>query len=94
MNYINKIQKSLASIRQSSNRDEEIPKTYHILAELQSQIRTTSSTANAINYLEKEYIAHTERYGENDPKSMKTVIDIADNYRYLKDSQESVNILR
>ena len=25
---------------------------------------------------------------------MKTVIDIADSYRYLKDSQESVNILR
>ena len=34
-------------------RDSEVPKTYHMLAEMEKSSHTISSTQSAINYLEK-----------------------------------------
>jgi hypothetical protein len=56
--------------------------------------RSLGSTRTAIDYLEKEYTVNTQYYSEYDPKSIKTVIDIAQCHRDIRNSKESLNILK
>lgn len=65
-----------------------------MLAEIEKTSQSFKSTNNAIGYLEKEFIAQSHYYGENDPRPMMTTIDIAQCHRNMKDSQESIDILR
>jgi tetratricopeptide (TPR) repeat protein len=65
-----------------------------MMAEISKDSKTVSSTNTAIGYYEKEYITQSQYYGEQDPRPMKTVIDIAQCHRNIKDSQASINLLR
>lgn len=85
---------SLMAIKESSIKDSEVPKAYHLLAEMQQNEKTTASLQSAIDYLEKEYVVNTQYYTEYDPKSIKNVIDIAQCHRQLKNSAESLQILK
>jgi len=75
-------------------RDSEVPKTYHMLAEMEKSTHTIASTQSAITYFEREYCINTQYYSEYDPKSIKTVIDIAQCQRELKNSNVSLDLMK
>lgn len=51
--YLNRLEQSLIYIKESSTQDSEIPKTYHMLAEIEKVSQTVGSTNSAISYLQR-----------------------------------------
>lgn len=88
------VMNSLMAIKESSIKDCEVPKAYHLLADLERNTKSSTSLQAAIEYLEKEYVVNTQYYTEYDPKSIKNVIKIAQCHRELKNSAESLEMLK